>query len=210
MLENIIKLTNQLEATNADAARAAEKQQAAAKAAEAANKAQQKAAEEAAEAAAKGKELYTQSLMAKGVDADKVAESVGYTDEGFGFSPMDKALAKYAELMEQAKDGNISKDGLTELDKVARIVDYYTKQQAEAARKEEEAAEKRLEASKKDQESARRAADLRTKSKMTDEQAGIYDKLQGLLERMADTNLTKKDQQAILGREIAKMIKGTV
>lgn len=210
MLENLIKLSDQLEATNADAARAAEKQQAAAKATEAANKAQQKAAEEAAEAAAKGKEMYTQSLMSKGVDADTVAESVGYTDEGFGFSPMDKALAKYSELMELAKNGTITKDGLAELDKVARIVDYYTKQQEDAARKEEDAAEKRLEAAKKDQETAKRAADLTAKSKMTDEQAGIYDKLHGLLERMADTNLTKKEQQAILGREIAKMIKGTV
>lgn len=123
---------------------------------------------------------------------------------------MEQALQKYAELSEQAQNGNITPDGFAELEKVARIVDYAAKQQEEAARLEKEAADKRMEAAKRDADATRLGRDIENRSKLTDEQAGVYDKMQGLLERMRDSNLTKKEQQAILSREIAKMVKGTV
>lgn len=214
IIDNINKLINQIaekEAkASADATKAADKQQAAATATEAASKEQQKAAEKQEEAAAKGKDWYTQSLMSKGADANTVAESMGYVDGGVGSSPVEQALRKYAELMEQARSGNLSKDGLGELEKVARIVDYYTKQQEEAARLQKEAAQKNLEAAKKYQDQTARGEELKLQSKMTEQQAGVYDKVRGLLDKMKDTNLTKKDQQAILQRELGKMIKGTV
>lgn len=214
IIDNINKLINEIaekEAkASADATKAADKQQAAATATEAASKEQLKAAEKQAEAAAKGKDWYTQSLMSKGADANAVAESMGYVDGGVGSSPVEQALRKYAELMEQARSGNLSKDGLGELEKVSKIVDYYTKQQDEAARLQKEAAQKNLEAAKKYQDQTARGEELKLQSKMTEQQAGVYDKVRGLLDKMKDTNLSKKDQQAILQRELGKMIKGTV
>lgn len=214
IIDNINKLINQIaekEAkASADATKAADKQQAAATATEAASKEQQKAAEKQEEAAAKGKDWYTQSLMQKNADANTVAESMGYVDGGVGSSPVEQALRKYAELMEQARSGNLSKDGLSELEKVSKIVDYYTKQQEEAARLQKEAAQKNLEAAKKYQDQTARGEELKLQSKMTEQQAGVYDKVRGLLDKMKDTNLSKKDQQAILQRELGKMIKGTV
>lgn len=214
IIDNINKLINQIaekEAkASADATKAADKQQAAATATEAASKEQQKAAEKQEEAAAKGKDWYTQSLMSKGADANTVAESMGYRDMGVGSSPVEQALRKYAELSEQAQNGNITPDGFAELEKVARIVDYYTKQQEEAARLQKEAAQKNLEAAKKYQDQTARGEELKLQSKMTEQQAGVYDKVRGLLDKMKDTNLSKKEQQAILSRELGKMIKGTV
>lgn len=214
IIDNINKLINEIaekEAkASADATKAADKQQAAATATEAASKEQQKAAEKQEEAAAKGKDWYTQSLMSKGADANAVAESMGYRDMGVGSSPVEQALRKYAELMEQARSGNLSKDGLSELEKVSKIVDYYTKQQEEAARLQKEAAQKNLEAAKKYQDQTARGEELKLQSKMTEQQAGVYDKVRGLLDKMKDTNLSKKEQQAILSRELGKMIKGTV
>lgn len=214
IIDNINKLINQIaekEAkASADATKAADKQQAAATATEAASKEQQKAAEKQEEAAAKGKDWYTQSLMSKGADANAVAESMGYRDMGVGSSPVEQALRKYAELSEQAQNGNITPDGFAELEKVARIVDYYTKQQEEAARLQKEAAQKNLEAAKKYQDQTARGEELKLQSKMTEQQAGVYDKVRGLLDKMKDTNLSKKEQQAILSRELGKMIKGTV
>lgn len=216
--QSVEKNINTLLAELADR-EAAEKAQKAqeAKAAEEAQRAQEeaaaaaeKAAKEQEEAAARGKEVYTQSLMQKNADANAVAESMGYVDGGVGSSPVEQALRKYAELMEQAQNGSLSKDGLSELEKVSKIVDYYTKQQEEAARLQKEAAQKNLEAAKKYQDQTARGEELKLQSKMTEQQAGVYDKVRGLLDKMKDTNLSKKEQQAILSRELGKMIKGTV
>lgn len=148
--------------------------------------------------------------MGKGADPDAVAASMGYSDGGWGQSPMEQALQQYADLLELAKNGTITKDGLAELERVAKVVDYAAKAAEDAAKAEKDAADKRMDAAKRDADAARLGQELKAKSKLTDEGAGIYDKLHGLMERMADAKLSKQDQQAILGRELAKMIKGAV
>lgn len=109
--------------------KAAEAQKKAAQEQEEATKRQEAAAKEQAEAAAEGKKWYTQQLISTNAPASTVAESMGYTDDGWGFDPLDKAQGLVARLQEQAALGTITKQGLQELQQAQHLLEYAFKQE---------------------------------------------------------------------------------